>query len=138
MSPDDDHLRLLSIFHYVVGAMAGFFALLPIIYAAIGSFILLAPIPANAPPEATPPPFLGWFFIVIGFIGMAIGWTFALALLVTGRFLGRRRHHTFCLVVAAIECTFMPFGTILGIFTIIVLMRESVKQQFGIQTAPVN
>ena len=32
---------------------------------------------------------------------------------------------------------FMPFGTVLGVFTIIVLMRESVKQEFaGNKMAP--
>jgi hypothetical protein len=29
---------------------------------------------------------------------------------------------------------FMPFGTILGVFTIIVLSRESVKQMFAVPT----
>jgi hypothetical protein len=32
--------------------------------------------------------------------------------------------------MACIECLFLPFGTILGIFTIIVLSRESVKTFF--------
>ena len=33
--------------------------------------------------------------------------------------------------VAAIACMFMPFGTVLGVFTIIVLMRPSVKERFA-------
>jgi hypothetical protein len=33
--------------------------------------------------------------------------------------------------MAGVECLFMPFGTVLGVFTIIVLMRESVKQVFA-------
>jgi len=37
----------------------------------------------------------------------------------------------FCFVVACIECLFMPFGTVLGAFTIIVLMRPSVKNLFA-------
>jgi hypothetical protein len=37
--------------------------------------------------------------------------------------------------MACIECLFLPFGTILGVFTIIVLSRESVKELFG---APVG
>jgi hypothetical protein len=36
----------------------------------------------------------------------------------------------FCLVMAGIQCIFMPFGTVLGVFTIIVLMRNSVKEAF--------
>lgn len=37
----------------------------------------------------------------------------------------------YCLVMAGIECMFMPFGTVLGVFTIIVLMRESVQKLFA-------
>jgi hypothetical protein len=33
--------------------------------------------------------------------------------------------------MACIECLFIPFGTILGVFTIIVLSRESVKTLFS-------
>jgi hypothetical protein len=36
----------------------------------------------------------------------------------------------FVFVVACCECLFMPFGTILGVFTIILLSRESVKSAF--------
>jgi len=34
--------------------------------------------------------------------------------------------------MAGIECLFMPFGTVLGVFTIMVLMRDPVKQLFGV------
>jgi hypothetical protein len=51
-------------------------------------------------------------------------------ILTAGRFLARRKHHLFCLVVAGVECLFFPFGTVLGVFTIIVLMRPSVQQAF--------
>jgi hypothetical protein len=39
-------------------------------------------------------------------------------------------HYIFCLVIAAVECIFMPFGTVLGVFTIIVLQRPTVKAMF--------
>ena len=41
-------------------------------------------------------------------------------------------HYTFCFVMAALACAFFPFGTILGIFTIVVLVRPGVKEMFGI------
>ena len=59
-----------------------------------------------------------------------VGWAVAICVIVAGRFLARRVHYTFCLVVAAIACLFMPFGTVLGVLTIIVLMRPSVKALF--------
>ena len=36
-----------------------------------------------------------------------------------------------CMTVAGIQCILMPFGTILGVFTIIVLTRGSVKELFS-------
>ena len=39
--------------------------------------------------------------------------------------------------MAAISCAFMPFGTVLGVFTLIVLLRPGVKELFGVGTAPV-
>ena len=47
-----------------------------------------------------------------------------------GRSLARHRRYTFCLVVAAILCLFVPFGTLLGVFTIIVLVRSTVRARF--------
>ena len=39
----------------------------------------------------------------------------------------------FCLVIAALLCMITPFGTVLGVFTIIVLVRPSVKLLFTTQ-----
>ena len=36
----------------------------------------------------------------------------------------------FCIVVAGVECMIMPFGTVLGVFTLIMLMKDSVKALF--------
>jgi hypothetical protein len=35
--------------------------------------------------------------------------------------------------MACVECIFIPFGTVLGAFTILVLMRPSVKEMFDPQ-----
>jgi hypothetical protein len=44
--------------------------------------------------------------------------------------MAHRKHYTFCLVMAGVECLFMPFGTVLGVFTILVLNRQTVKELF--------
>lgn len=41
-----------------------------------------------------------------------------------------RKNYTFCMVMAAINCLFVPIGTILGVATIFVLVRPSVKRMF--------
>ncbi|MEW6368891.1 MAG: hypothetical protein AB1714_30040 [Acidobacteriota bacterium] len=133
MTQDEEHLRLLSIFHYVVGGLAGLFALLPIFHLVFGLFFILAPekfAGRGQPPMAL----FGWFFVIIAAVFITIGWAFAGAVLAAGRFLARRRHYMFCLVMGGIECIFMPFGTVLGVFTILVLVREPVKQLFAPDT----
>jgi len=129
MSKDQDQLRLLSIFHYVVGGMAALFSFMPLFHLGFGLLLVLAPEKffAHGPP---PPPFLGWMFIIIAAVLIVIGLALAILILTTARFLAKGRHYVFCFVVAAIECVFMPFGTVLGIFTIIVLSRDSVKELF--------
>ncbi len=129
MTQDEDQLRLLSIFHYVVGGLAGFFALFPIFHLIVGLFFIFAP-NKFADKGEPPPAFIGWFFVIFAAVFIALGWLFAAFVFTAGRFLARRKHYLFCLVMAGVDCIFMPFGTVLGVFTLIVLMRESVKQRF--------
>ena len=49
----------------------------------------------------------------------------------SGLFLRARKHWTFSIVVAAIDCLHFPLGTVLGVFTIIVLIRPSVRELYG-------
>jgi hypothetical protein len=129
MTQDEDHLRLLSIFHYVVGGLAGLFSLIPIVHVVLGLLFIAAPekFAGNGQP---PPAFLGWIFVLLGVMFIVLGLVVAGCVVAAGRFLAQRKHYTFCLVTAGVECLFMPFGTVLGVFTIIVLMRDSVKQLF--------
>ena len=73
---------------------------------------------------------MGLFFVVFGLVAIVLGLILAIAIICSGRFLSQRKHYTFCLVMAGVECIFMPFGTVLGAFTLVVLLRESVKQLF--------
>ena len=130
MNQDLEHLKLLSIFHYIVGGMGAFFACFPIMHIVIGLIFIFSPESFENPGDPPPPPWFGWLFVGMGSIFVLCGWTIAGLVVATGRFLARRTHYMFCLVIAGIECLFMPFGTILGIFTIIVLVRESVNAVF--------
>ncbi|MFM6408142.1 MAG: hypothetical protein ACKPGT_27195, partial [Microcystis sp.] len=64
-----------------------------------------------------------------------LGEVFAIATIVSGRFLKRRQRYWFSFVMACILCLFTPLGTILGVFTIIVLSRQSVKELYGLPNA---
>jgi hypothetical protein len=130
MNEDREYLKLLSIFHYVVGGLAALFACFPIIYIAVGILAVYAPGTMDSEGDALPALF-GWIFIIVGAGLILLGWAFAVFMIIAGRYLARQVHYLFCMVVAAIECIFMPFGTVLGVFTIIVLVKPSVKKMFA-------
>ncbi len=129
MNKDQDYLNLLSIFHYIVGGIAVLFSFLPLIHIILGTLFLF--IPERFSDLGHPLPcFLGWIFIIVGVGCMLVGLTFAVCMILTGRYLARHKHYIFCLVIASLNCLFMPFGTILGVFTIVVLTRPSIKALF--------
>jgi hypothetical protein len=126
---DEEHLRLLSIFHYVLAALAGLFSLSPLIHVAIGVLMLSGRFESqNQVPDER---LFGWMFIAVGSAFMAAGIAFSVCLALAGRYLYQRRHYMFCLVMAALACMFVPFGTVLGVLTIITLQKESVRQLFA-------
>jgi hypothetical protein len=129
MNQEEQHLKLLSIFHYVVGGIAGLFALFPILHLIFGLFFILAPSNVESHGDLSSA-LVGWFFVIIAGAIITIGWAFAGCVIAAGRNLAKRQRYTYCLVMAGIECVFMPFGTVLGVFTLIVLVRESVKELF--------
>jgi hypothetical protein len=131
MTQDQEQLKVLAIFHYVVAGLAGLFALLPVFHLIFGLFFIFASERFQGKGEPPPPAFLGWFFVVFAAILIILGLVFAGLVFTAGRFLAKRKHYLFCLVMAGVVCAFMPFGTVLGVFTIIVLVRESVKQLFA-------
>jgi hypothetical protein len=137
MNHDEEQLKLLAIFHYVVAGAAALFSLFPSIYMVMGLVMLYGPEQFSRPGQNPPPAIFGWVMVAVGGVMITMGLTFATLVLAAGRSLARRKRYTFCLVMAAVECLFMPFGTVLGIFTIVLLNRESVKQLFAAgPTAP--
>src|SRR5450631_4050906 len=114
MDRDAEHLRLLSIFHYVVGGLCAAVACIFIIHIIFGLLIVNAPQvfgTHNGQPDG-PPALFGWLIAVMGALAVTIGWLTGGLLACGGYFLSRRRHYTFCLVAAGVSCLIMPFGTI--------------------------
>lgn len=131
--PDLEHLKILSTFHYVLAGLAALFACFPFLHLAVGvGMVVGSGDMGNQDPVL---PWAGWFFIAISTIFIVCGWAYAICVALAGRFLSQRRRYTFCLVMAGISCMFFPFGTVLGIFTLILLLREPVKSTFEGQGA---
>jgi len=136
MNQDEQHLKVLSICHYVLGGIAAFFSSLFLVHVAVGIAVVSGRFDEWGPPAPRdmPPGFerlIGWLFLVVGSATVLFGWSLGTCLIVAGRKLARHRRRMLCLVIAAIECVMMPLGTILGVFTIMVLMRPTVIDLFG-------
>jgi hypothetical protein len=69
MAQDEEHLRLLSIFHYVVGGIAALFSFFPAIYLVLGLVFILAPQQMGSTQNA-PPEFVGWIFVAMGSVAI--------------------------------------------------------------------
>jgi hypothetical protein len=126
----EQHVRLLSIFYYVLAGLFAFFSCIPIIHFSMGLFMLLAPEKFEGDGEP-PPQFVGWLFVIMAPIAMMLGWTFAACLALAGRYLAQHRRYVFILIVAGIACLNVPLGMVLGVFTFIVLSKPETKALFN-------
>lgn len=126
---DSEHLQLLSIFHYVWAGIGALFSCLGLLYLAMGVGLAFLSISQLANTNA-PPAFLGGIFAFLGGMIVILGWTYSALLFYSGRCLSRRKHHTFCMVMACFSCLQVPVGTALGVCTILVLQRPSVRELF--------
>jgi hypothetical protein len=132
---DEQYLKLLSIFHFVVAGITGLFACFPIFHLIVGVTMLAGGFDPAPKDENFPFQLFGLMFVLIPAFIILLGWALAVAIALTGYFLLKRRNYMFCLIVACVECIFMPFGTVLGVFTIIMLLRPAVKAIFEGQPA---
>ncbi|HTV42970.1 MAG TPA: hypothetical protein VMF08_20565 [Candidatus Sulfotelmatobacter sp.] len=130
---DTDHLNLLSIFHFIGAGLAFLAMLLLLAEFAFMHFALANPeFWQNQRQPAPPPGFFEMFRAIIWFYLVVALWCLASVILniLSGLYLRARKNRTFSFVVACINCLHIPFGTILGVFTIIVLARESVRELY--------
>jgi hypothetical protein len=58
---------------------------------------------------------------------MGLGWAVGILTIVSGRAIAQRKWRVFSLVMAGVNCASFPLGTLLGVFSFIVLLRPSVR-----------
>jgi hypothetical protein len=126
---DNEHLRVLSIVHYIWGGLCALMSCILIIHFVIGLIIATAPQVFGGPGQG-PPPFVGLLMSAFAGCFMLLGWLFGGLTIYSGVCMKNRKHRTLSLVMAVVNCPSIPFGTAVGIFTLIVLSRESVKKLY--------
>ena len=134
---DADHLKLLAIFHFVGAGLALLGLLFLFAHYSFMHFFLTNPKMLEGSKGGGPPPaeifsILRWIYLFFG--GWLVG-CFSLNVL-AGFALRARKHRTFTLVVAGLNCVHMPMGSVLGVFTIVVLLRDSVRELYEKNPTP--
>lgn len=129
---DNDRLRWISFFHYVSGGITIAFSLFFLIYAAIFGFIAFNPEVASKAQHANPKQTLEVIRILVFVFGTfsTIGILLGISEILSGTFIRKRKYRVFSMVIAVLRVLNIPYGTILSIFTLIMLSRESVKEQY--------
>jgi hypothetical protein len=127
---DANHLDVLSIFHFVGAGLATLGIVFVIVHFVVFRTFLSNPKMWENQKQTPPPPefmaMFQWFYLIFAIVLIASG----VLNLLSGLFIRARKHRTFSIVVSAINCLHIPLGTALGVFTIIVLMRESVRELY--------
>lgn len=126
---DQEHLRLLKIGYYILAGIGAFTALFALFFIGIGMLFASGAIPAKEG-SGDDPRLAGLIFLGMGFAFLVLCLAGTWLVYYAGRSLGERRRWTFCMVVAVLCCLQFPWGTVIGVFTIIVLNRPSVKASF--------
>jgi hypothetical protein len=127
---DREHLKLLVIFHYVLAVLVFGIASIFIFHFVMGILIVSGKIP-SPPGQPGPPAFMGWFLLGMGAFVLFMGYSLAICLVSAAVCLSRRKAHTFCCIVAGLSCMWAPLGTALGVCSLIVLLRPTVKDLFA-------
>ncbi len=131
MNQDEEHLKLLAIFHYVLGGLAILGGCFPFLWGLLMSSVFVAAASAPQSRGNGPPAEVGFIFMGIGIMIAVVVWALAGCMIYAARCLQTYRHRVFCIVVAALCCMHAPLGTVLGVFTLIVLMRPTVVDLFN-------
>ena len=132
---DEEHLRLLAVFHNVVAGLGVLFSLFPLLHLGMGIMLVTGKFDSGEQAKGFEPALMGGFFIAFSLTWIIAGLTASVFVFRAGRYLRRRERYMFCFVMAGVMCAFAPFGTVLGVFTLLVLLRPTVKEAFAASDA---
>jgi len=125
-----EHIRLLAIGHFVFAGLTALFSLFPVIHIIFGAGILSGAFPTGTPEEEFPTKLVGSIFLGVGTAVVVTGMVFAGLIAYAGKNLKKMQRRTYCLVIAGAICAIFPFGTVLGVLSLLVLLKPEAKSLF--------
>ena len=154
---DLEHLRLLSFFFKLTGIVSAVMVSFLLIHLTVFSAMALMPksfyakaagahpaasqtdtttaAPQNIKPAPEAPRIIFGGFACVFAVIILLGWTFGALTFYAGHCIKQRKHATFIFIISCLKCVFVPYGTALGVCTIIVLNRSRVKKLFEARAA---
>ena len=131
---DEEHLKLLVLFHRIYGIIVIIFSLLGIGYYLLFSFLFRfskksSHFTLTNNIQEPPKEIMHIFMIIIGIV-ILIGLIIGVCNLLSAQYIKRRKYRIFSIVVACVDCISFPLGTILGVLTMVVLLRDSVIEYY--------
>lgn len=76
------------------------------------------------------PAFIGLFFALFGGIFVLCGWALGFLTILSGRYIAQRKKRTFSLVMGGVNCAMVPFGTVIGVFDLVLLTNSEVIKEY--------
>lgn len=132
LDQSDQWGRILAIMHFVLGGFVTLLSCLPGLYIAIGAMMASGAFPTN--PNEPSPEFLGAFLAMFGALFMFIILAIGIGNLVAGVMITKRKSWVGVLIVSCINMLNQPLGMLLGIFTLMWLMRADVRESFAAES----
>jgi succinate dehydrogenase/fumarate reductase cytochrome b subunit len=123
------HLSLLSILHYVYGAIICFFGVVALLMMGLGAFVLQS----GAAQEMDPamPQWFGAFIASFGLGLFLVLMVWGILIILSGVWISKRRNRTASIIIAALCLLNFPLGTALGVFTLVALSDDEVKAEYA-------
>ncbi|QWP76494.1 hypothetical protein J5226_23415 [Lysobacter sp. K5869] len=120
---DASHLQVLSIFYYILAALGA----LSLPVAGVMAAVML-----NIPNPNASVNFPEGRAYALGLLALlvAVNVAFGVVSYLAAQRLRQRRGRKLCQIAAALTCLSFPLGTVLGVFTFVVLNRPSVRAAF--------
>lgn len=124
------HLSTLSILHYVYGALVCAGGVAALVFMGVGS-LLSSELVMQEEPEV-PVEWLGSLFKYGGLALFILMEVWGVLIMLSGSWISRATNRTGSMIIAALCLLSVPFGTALGVFTLVVLSDDTVMADYGI------
>lgn len=130
MNQDESQLNSLALAHYIVGAIGILASCLPLIHVFFGALFIWGGCGFLTETTNAPSPIISWIVFVMGIVWFVFAQIVSVMVIYSGSCLKSHKRYLYSFVTACCACTFFPLGTVLGVLTVMVLSRSTVKELY--------